>query len=100
MPPLGRAVALAEVDHASVLVGQDLHLDVAGAADRPLQVDAVVGEGGKRLPAGGGERLRQLPGGVHTPHPAATRAGGGLDEEREADPRRLGGLFLDDTAAT
>ena len=34
MPALDRAVALAEVDHASVLVGQDLHLDVAGAGDR------------------------------------------------------------------
>ena len=39
-----RAVALAEVDDVAVVVGQHLHLDVAGVVQVALEVDRVVGE--------------------------------------------------------
>ena len=41
---LDRAVALAEMDHRAVLVGEDLHLDVARILEVALDVDRVVGE--------------------------------------------------------
>ena len=44
MPALHRAVALVEVDEVAVLVAEDLHLDVLGAADVALEEDRVVAE--------------------------------------------------------
>ena len=41
---LDRAVALAEVDHVAVPVGEHLHLDVPRILDEPLDVDGRVGE--------------------------------------------------------
>ena len=42
--PLDRAVALAEVDHVAVRVGEHLHLDVPRILEVALDVDAAVGE--------------------------------------------------------
>ena len=41
---LGRAVALADGDHLSLAVTEDLHLDMAGIADKFFQEDAAVAE--------------------------------------------------------
>ena len=41
---LDRAVALAEVDHVAVRVGEHLDLDVARVLEIALEVDAIVGE--------------------------------------------------------
>ena len=49
---LHRAVAAAEREHHAVLVGGDLDLDVAAAADLALEEEAPVAEGGLRLGAG------------------------------------------------
>ena len=44
MPPLDRAVALAEVHDVAVRVGEDLHLDVARILEVLLDVDVGVRE--------------------------------------------------------
>ena len=48
MSSLDRAIALAEVDHVPVIVGENLHLDVARIVEIPLDVHGRVGE--VRLP--------------------------------------------------
>ena len=60
MAALDRAVALAEVDHVAVRVGEHLHLDVARVLEVALEVDAVVGEELLALAGGALERVRQL----------------------------------------
>ena len=49
--PLRRAVALAEPERVAVLVGEHLHLDVAGPAEIPLEVDLGAPEVRLRLAA-------------------------------------------------
>ena len=57
---LQRAVALAEMDGVALAVAQHLDLDVARLLEIFFEVDRVVAEGGARLGAGGGQRVRQL----------------------------------------
>ena len=91
MPALHRAVPLEQVDGAvrvagrGRVVGQDLHLDVAGMDDGAFQEDGRVAEGGFGLPHGHRQRFRQRGRLVHPAHPAAAAAGDGLDEQRETD---------------
>ena len=69
--PLHRAVALAEVDYVAVLVGEDLHLDVARALERAFQQQPSVAERMLRLGARGIERGGKL---AFRSLPAACRA--------------------------
>ena len=54
MPPLNRALALAQAHHVAVLVGQNLELDVPRMLDILLHVEIAIAEGRRRL------RLRRL----------------------------------------
>ena len=56
MPPLDRAVALAEEEHGPVVIGEDLRLDVARTLEVALDVDRVVGEELQALALRGLER--------------------------------------------
>ena len=56
MPPLDRAVALAEEEHGPVGVGEDLRLDVPRILEVALDVDGVVREVLQALPLRGLER--------------------------------------------
>ena len=58
--PLDRAVALAQVDHVAVRVGEHLHLDVARILEVALEVDARVREELLALARGPLERLLEL----------------------------------------
>ncbi len=49
VPPLDRAVALAQVDTVAVAVDRDLDLDVAVLVEPLLEVQRVVAEGGLGL---------------------------------------------------
>ena len=89
MAALHRAVALAERQHGPVGVGEELDLDVARPLDVALAEDRPVAEGRLRLARSGLERLLELVRLAHDPHPAAAASGRRLDEEREADLRRL-----------
>ncbi len=84
VPALDGAVALEEVDHLAVGVGEDLHLDVAWAEHGTLDEDPGVAEGALRLAHRGGERVGQVVTCVHPPHAAAAATGDRLDEDREA----------------
>ena len=90
--PLDRAVALVQVHHVALLVGEDLHLDVLGVLDEALEEDGAVAEGVLRLRARLIEQPVQLLGRAHHAHAAPAAAVGGLDDQREADtPRHLHG---------
>ena len=68
-----------------MLVGGDLHLDVAGGLDQLLQVDPVVAERGARLAAGQAEQALELVvvvDALDAPAPSAARR---LDQQRVAD---------------
>ena len=80
---LGRAVTLVEVHHVAVVVGEDLHLDVAAVLDVLLDQDRVVAERREGLALGGGDRLVVVLGSADDAHPLAAAAGRGLDEHRE-----------------
>src|SRR6185437_7552428 len=57
---LDRAVALAQMDHVAVAVGQDLDLDVAGVVQVALEVDGRVREELLAFAARALERALQL----------------------------------------
>ncbi len=97
---LQRAVAFAEVDGAAMGVTEDLHLDVTGGRQPPLQEHPVVVECGRRLATGRRQSFRQVVEIGDDPHAAAAPAGGGLDQQRCAQPRCLpdqGGVVQVDT---
>src|SRR3546814_4980017 len=49
VPPLKRAVALAEMDRASLAVAEYLKFDVAGVAEIFFHIDGRIAEGGRRF---------------------------------------------------
>ncbi len=59
MPALNRALALAERDDVAVIVGHDLHFDVAGVIKIGLAENRSVGERVGRLAPGRLHRVRQ-----------------------------------------
>ena len=82
---LDRAVADAEGPRRPVAVGDQLHLDVAGAGDQALEEDRAVAEGAQRLVAGALVGVLEV--GCRRDHPdaPAPAARGGLEHERVAD---------------
>ena len=56
--PLHRAIALEQMHEISMRVAQDLHFDVARAADQLLEIYLVLAESGLGLTAGGGAPAR------------------------------------------
>ena len=89
---LQRAVALAQVAHVAVLVGEYLHLDVLGLHEVLLHEDAVVAEGLAGLAAHeleGGGHVLQPPAQAHTA-PAAAGRRLQYDGEAELNCLRLG----------
>ena len=85
---LQRALALAEMNHVAVLVGKDLHLDVAWGVDEVLEEQRVVAERRSGLSSCTLQRRREFVGVLDAVHALATAAGAGLDQDRESD---LGG---------
>ena len=86
---LDRAVALEEVHGVRLVVGQHLHLDVAGALDGLLDEDGGVAERALGLAHRGLERLVQALDGIDAAHSAPAAAGDRLDEEGVLDLLRL-----------
>src|SRR5690606_36048962 len=87
-PALKRAIALAEVDGGSMVIGEYLNLDVARAIEVAFQVNGVGSEIGSSFPAGDREGAFEVVGPVGSLHALAATAAGGLDQDRIAD---LGG---------
>ena len=90
MTPLDRAVTLAEPHDLSVIVRQDLHLDVACVPDLPLEIERRRSEGSGRL-AG-----RAPPGGLEVlvaaddAHPLTSATAGRFQQHRITDLLRRG----------
>src|ERR1700733_438817 len=78
-------VALAQVHHIAVVVGEHLELDVPGPLQELLHVHLGVAEGGERLRLGDADGVQQGGVGVHHAHAAPAAAAGGLDDHRIAD---------------
>ena len=82
---LDRAIALVEVDDISVLVAEDLYLDVFRALDIALEENGGVAEGVLGFRACLGEKAGELGGFLHDAHAAATTTERGLDDEWKTD---------------
>ena len=82
---LDRAVALAEVDHVAVRVGEHLDLDVARVLEVALEVDAVVGEELLALAGGALEGLLEVVGRHRDAEALAAAAARRLAGDRVAD---------------
>ena len=93
MAALQRALALAEVEHVAVRVGQHLDLDVPRAGQKPLDEHALVGEPGLGLAPGRLERGVEIRRGDSTtriprpPPPAAALTSSGYCVPGRAAPR-------------
>ncbi len=85
MAALDGALALAEINGVAMLVGQHLHLDVAGIDDGLLDVDFVVSEGALGLALSGLKGRLQFLRGVHQAHAFAAASGSRFQHYREAD---------------
>ena len=101
--PLNGAVALAQVHHIAVAIGQHLHFHMAGPVDEFLHVEAGVAEGRLRFALGRLEEVLELIRTGHQPHATAATASCGLDHHRVAHlvgkNRRLLGAFEEAFAA-
>ena len=81
---LHRALALAEARDGAVRVGEQLDLDVARPLEVALEEQPVVAERRSGL-AARLDGVVELPRAAHDAHASAAAAGGGLDEQREAE---------------
>ena len=85
VPPLDRAVALAEMDDVAVRVREDLHLDVARVVEVALDVHRGVGEVRLAFPPRRLEGALDLVRRARDAEPLPASAGGRLDRDRVAD---------------
>ena len=89
IPPLERAVPLAQMIDVAVLVRQDLHLNVLGLHQILLHENIAAAEGLLRLAVdqliGGADLLRA----VAAAHPTTATAGSSLQNHRKAEGYRL-----------
>ena len=91
--PLHRAVALVQVDEIAVIVAEDLHLDMARAADQLLQIDLVVAERGQAFAPRGLHLVGELGLVPDLAHAAPAAAPARLEHDRKTDlPGEAGGL--------
>ena len=84
---LQRAFALPQVDHVTVGVREDLHLDVARGGHELLDQQGVVPEALHGHAACGGQGLREVLGAFDHVHALTAATGGGLDEHGEGHVR-------------
>src|SRR5208283_148635 len=88
MPALHRAVALAQVHHVAIVVGEHLELDMPRPLQKLLHVDLRIAERRERLGLGDADGVQQRCIGVHHAHAAAAAAARGLDDQRIPDVLR------------
>ncbi len=85
MAALQGAIPFAQVADVAEGVGDDLDLDVAGRGEVALHIHGVVAERRLGLAAGRRHGLCQFFAIAGDLHAAPAAAGGGLDQDREAD---------------
>src|SRR6267142_5210639 len=89
VPPLDAALAFAKVDYFSVLVAQDLKLDVAGMFEKFFRVHVRRAKGLLRFTARRLVRCQQLLLAAHHAHASAAATGGSLQNQGISDARRF-----------
>ena len=82
---LDGAVALADMDDLSVLVGQDLELDVVRILDQLFEIKRAIVKGFFRLHVRGVEALDEADVVMRLPHAASAAARDRLDHDRITD---------------
>src|SRR2546422_5326893 len=90
MTALDAALALAQGDDAAIRVGEDLHLDVPRALEILLEVDLARAERLERLAPGRLKRRPELALLPHEPHPLPAAPRRRFQQDRVAEPCRLG----------
>ena len=85
MPSLNGAVALAQVNHVAVAIGQNLKLNVARLFDKLFHVNAGVAKGGFGFALGSKEQFSKFVGVFDQAHAAAPPARRRFDHHRVAD---------------
>src|SRR5690606_3506713 len=78
--PLDGAIALVQVNHTSVAVAEDLHLDVLGPRNVLFQEDGGIPKRTSGLGLRLVEQIRQFASLLHDAHAATATAEGGLDD--------------------
>ena len=68
MAALGGAIALEQMHRVAVVIGEDLHFDVAGALEVPLDQHTVVAERRGGFLASGGQCRCKIGGFLDHPH--------------------------------
>src|SRR6266536_3581209 len=91
MPPLDRAIALAERVDVPVLVREQLDLHMSRTLEVALEEDGLVSECGLGLAARRGDGVGELRGLANASHPPAATACGRLDHQRKPDLVGLAG---------
>ena len=81
VPALQGTFPLPQVDHVSVGIRENLHLDVPGRGHQPFQEQGVVPERGGSHPPGCLQGRRQVFAPLHGLHAFAAAPGGGFDQE-------------------
>ena len=82
---LERTVPLEQMDDVAVPVAEYLHLDMARAEDIFLDQHALVAERRGRLALARSQRVEEIGGRIHPPHPLPAATGHRFDEHRIAD---------------
>ena len=91
VPPLDRALALAERIDVPTGVGEQLDLDVPGTLEVALEEDGLVAEGGFGLAARRRDAVHEVGRLANDSHPATAAAGRSLDHQRKPDLIGLAG---------
>ena len=84
VPPLDRALALAQVNHVAVAVAEDLDLDVARPVDQLLDVDLRIAERALGFARGVAKGGFEFGFAIHAAHALAAAACHGLQQDRIA----------------
>ena len=87
---LQRAITLMQVNRFAVIVAKHLNFNVAGVEDVFLDQHGGIAKTGLALARGSGKVFGKIGGVIDAPHPLATAARAGFDEDRIAD---FGGAF-------
>ena len=85
MAALHGTIALPQVQEISIVVGENLHFQVACAGDVLFEKDGGIAESGARFVLGLLEAAVEVGGLTHDAHAASTSAHGGFDDERKTD---------------
>src|SRR5262245_51716404 len=85
MATLDGALALAQMDDVTVMVSDDLELDVPRALEVVLDVHIAVAEGGFCFSLRGPQGMSQLASVADNAHAATSPTGDGLDDDRKPD---------------